>query len=281
MAAPEHVSTRFGEIAYRDRGTGPDALFVHGVTLNGALWDNLVDRVHGERRCLAVDLLAHGATVAPADQDLSFAANAAMLEAFCQALGLGRVDVVANDSGGGIAQIFAARHPGRIRTLTLTNCDTHDNWPPPAFQPVVDAVAAGGLAEFGRAVLADPGVGRAALAGGYEDPERLSDEAVLGYFEPLVRTPRAIAAVERWFAAMDCADTVAVEALLRRLDAPTLIVWGLADDFFDVTWAHWLHDTIPGARPVVELDGAKLFFPDERPDELAEILARFWASTAA
>jgi len=45
------------------------------------------------------------------------------------------VDLVANDSGGGVAQIFAARFPQRLRTLTLTNCGTHDNWPPPGFQP--------------------------------------------------------------------------------------------------------------------------------------------------
>ena len=53
--------------------------------------------------------------------------------------------VLGNDSGGGIAQIFAALTPDRVRTLTLTNCDTHDNWPPEAFKPFVDMVAGGGL----------------------------------------------------------------------------------------------------------------------------------------
>ena len=48
-------------------------------------------------------------------------------------IGIDQVDLVANDSGGAMAQIFAARHPERIRTMTLTNCDVHDGWPPPAF----------------------------------------------------------------------------------------------------------------------------------------------------
>jgi pimeloyl-ACP methyl ester carboxylesterase len=34
----KHARTRFGEIAYTERGEGPAALFVHGVMLNGYLW---------------------------------------------------------------------------------------------------------------------------------------------------------------------------------------------------------------------------------------------------
>jgi len=53
-------------------------------------------------------------------------------------------------------------------------------------------------------------------------------------------------------------------------------VWGTGDRFFRVTWAHWLRDTIPGATEVVELDGARLFFPDERAAELTSALRRHW-----
>jgi len=86
------------------------------------------------RRCIAVDLLAHGDTEIAPDQDVSVTANANMLREFLDALTIERVDLVGNDSGGGIAQIFAALHPQRVRSLTLTNCDAHDNWPPEAFK---------------------------------------------------------------------------------------------------------------------------------------------------
>jgi len=43
-----------------------------------------------------------------------------------------------------------------------------------------------------------------------------------------------------------------------------------------VKWAYWLRDTIPGAREVVELEGAKLFLPWERSVELAAALRHFW-----
>lgn len=79
----KHAHTPFGEIAYTDRGKGPPALFVHGVFLNGYLWRHVVDRVADLRRTITVDLMAHGATKISADQDVSFAAQAEMLEALC------------------------------------------------------------------------------------------------------------------------------------------------------------------------------------------------------
>jgi pimeloyl-ACP methyl ester carboxylesterase len=55
-----------------------------------------------------------------------------------------------------------------------------------------------------------------------------------------------------------------------------LIVWGTGDMFFDRTWAYWLRDTIPGASEVIEIEGGRLFFPDERATELAVALRRHW-----
>jgi pimeloyl-ACP methyl ester carboxylesterase len=275
MSDRRSIETPSGRIAFVERGEGPVALFVHGVFLNADLWDGVIDGLSDLRRCIAPDILCHGHTQERADADVSFAGQARALVQLLDALDVGKVDLVANDSGGAIAQILAARHPDRIRTLALTNCDVHDGWPPPAFVPTVQAVLSAGF----RAVaepLADPAVARAALGVGFEHPERLSDDTLRGFLAPLLASDERVRNVERFFAAMDCAQTVEVEPLLRRLDAPTLVVWGTGDHFFDVEWAHWLCRTIPGARPLVELPGAKLFFPHERPARLAVELRRFW-----
>src|SRR5579864_658241 len=115
------AATRSGEISYTDTGTGPVALFVHGIGTNAYLWRNVIEAVAPRRRCIALDLPLHGQTPAAAGQDLSLAALASVVEDFCDALGLGGFDLVANDTGGAIAQIFAARNPQRLATLTLTN----------------------------------------------------------------------------------------------------------------------------------------------------------------
>jgi len=271
-----HVTTPFGDIAYEERGQGPAALFVHGVFLNGHLWRRVVDRVADRRRCFAVDLLGHGATRTPVEADVSFTAQAEMLDAFCARLGLDQVDVIANDSGTAIAQIFAANHPARIRTLTLTNGDVHTNFPPDAVRPLIDATAQGLLPGIGQRMLADVEDARAQFAIGYEHPEELTEDTARTYLEPLFASPEATRHLERFILAIDCRHTVAIESQLRRLHASTLVVWGTGDVFFDVAWAHWLRDTIPGVRTVVELDGAKLFFPEERPDALAAALRAHW-----
>src|SRR5260370_6751929 len=129
------VQTASGHISYKEQGAGPVALFVHGVLLNGHLWRNQLAHLSDIRRCIAVDLLAHGDTEIAPDQDVSVTANANMLREFLDALNIEQVDLVGNDSGGGIAQLFTALHPQRVRSLSLTNCDSRANRAPEPFNP--------------------------------------------------------------------------------------------------------------------------------------------------
>ena len=276
------VQTASGRISYLEQGTGPVALFVHGVLLNGHLWRHQLAGVSDIRRAIAVDLLAHGDTEIAPDQDVSVTANARMLAEFLDALKIDRVDLVGNDSGGGIAQIFAALYPERVRTLTLTDCDAHDNWPPEAFKPFLEMAAGGGLRGTLDALLADKSVYRSpqALGPAYEHPERLADESIEAYLRPLVRTEQRTRDLQRFLAAFDNRHTVAVEGRLKSLTAPTLIVWGTDDVYFDVKWSRWLAGTIPGARRV-EFEGARLFFPEERWQEFNKQLRAHWVTVEA
>ena len=274
------VATPLGSISYTEQGAGPVALFVHGVLLNAHLWRHQLAHLSDIRRCIAVDLLAHGDTEVAPDQDVSVTANARMLAAFLDALDIARVDLVGNDSGGGIAQILAALHPERLHSLTLTNCDTHDNWPPEAFMPFLRMAAAGGLRGALEGMLADKSVYRSpqALGPAYEHPERLSDESIEIYLRPFLRSEQRTRDLQRFLAAFDNAQTVNLEGRLRMLQVPTLIVWGTGDIYFDVKWSRWLADAIPGTRRRVELAGGRIFFPEERWNEFNQELRAHWLS---
>jgi pimeloyl-ACP methyl ester carboxylesterase len=280
MYTKQHIDTPSGRINYVAAGQGPVALFVHGVLLNNHLWRHQLAALSDVRRCIAVDLLAHGDTEIESTQDVSVTANATMLREFLDALGIDQVDLVGNDSGGGIAQIFAALNPTRVRTLSLTDCDAHDNWPPVAFKPFLDMAAAGGLRGTLDAMLADKNVYRSpqALGPAYEHPEAVSDATIETYVRPLVRSSQRTRDFQRFLAAFDCKHTLAVEPALRKLRAPTLIVWGTDDIYFDVQWSRWLAETIPGTRKRVELSGARIFFPEERATELNRELREHWLS---
>jgi pimeloyl-ACP methyl ester carboxylesterase len=278
FAARRQVDTPSGRIGYVEQGSGPVALFVHGVLLNGYLWRHQLAQLGDLRRCIAVDLMAHGNTEISAAQDVSVTANAHMLAQFLDALKIDQVDLVGNDSGGGICQIFAALYPARIRSLVLTNCDVHDNWPPEAFKGFVDMVAAGGLAGTLEAMLANKSVYRSpqALGLAYERPAEVSDDTIETYLRPHLHSPQRLHDLERFVGAFDCRHTVAIEAALKLLRAPTLIVWGTDDAFFDLKWSHWLEDTIAGSRSRMEIQGGRIFFPEERAREFNTAVRAHW-----
>ena len=267
-----------GRISYLEQGKGPVALFVHGVLLNGYLWRHQLADLSDMRRCIAVDLLAHGDTEISPDQDVSVTANAMMLKQFLDALNIDQVDLVGNDSGAGIAQIFAALYPERVRSLTLTDGDTHDNWPPEAFKPFLTMAADGSLRGTLNSMLADKNVYRSsqALGPAYEHPEQVSDDTIEKYLCPLVASARRTRDLQRFLAAFDNKQTLAIEPQLKTLKAPTLIVWGTDDVYFDLKWSHWLADNIPGARRRVEFKNARIFFPEERWQEFDKELRAHW-----
>lgn len=276
------VETPLGRIGYAEFGSGPAALFIHGVFMNGLLWRNLIRGLAESRRCIAIDLPAHGNTPSDESWDLTLPGLVDAVEALRQALNLGSVDMVANDTGGAVAQVYAAKYSNRIRTLTLTNTDTHENFPPEAFKAGVELATQGKLAPLMRSMVADLAIARsdAGLGLGYEHPELLSDDVVLGFLGPLVEDDARARELERFVTASDASMLLAVEDELRHLEVPTLIAWGTADVFFEIHWAHRLYDTIAGAQELVEIPGGKLFFVDERADELRPHVVRHWESVS-
>jgi pimeloyl-ACP methyl ester carboxylesterase len=285
LALRTTVATPHGEIAYVDVGEGPAAVFVHGLFVSGFLWARqVVDALRAERRCVIYNLPGHGGSTVPGDQALDLAANAEILEGFCAALGLDEIDLVANDTGGAIAQALAVRRPGLLRTLTLTNCEARDVLPSDA--PVARLVSTlaeqGQLAPALKAAYDDrEAARRGPLADPYEHPDAISDDDLRGIMEPHQASVEAARVIERFMLGLDAAQLTALEPGLRELRVPTLAVWGTGDDVFPLELAHWLRDTIPGCEDVVEIPGGKLFWPIERGAELVEPLRRHWAAAVA
>ena len=114
------------------------------------------------------------------------------------------------------------------------------------------------------------------LHGTYQYPDRVPRDAWRDYLTGTAGTIERARECERLIASLDAADIEAVGGQLRTLRVPTLLVWGTADPTFAVKWAYHLRDLIPGAREVIEIDGAKLFFPEEQPEDLVPHLRRLW-----
>jgi pimeloyl-ACP methyl ester carboxylesterase len=279
-AARRFADSGFGRIAYVERGEGEAALFVHGFPLNGFQWRGALERLAAHRRCIAPDLMGLGYTEVAEGQSVTPDAQAVMLVALLDRLRIAAVDLVANDSGGAVAQLLVARHPARVRTLLLTNCDTEIDSPPPALLPVIE------LAKAGRYVgswlvpwLADKALARSASGIGgmcYADPAHPTDEAIDCYLAPLVSPPRKQALANAYAVALERNPLQGIGAALRRCEVPTRIVWGAADTIFSAASPDHLDRAFARSRGVRRLAGRKLFFPEELPDVISEEARRLW-----
>jgi pimeloyl-ACP methyl ester carboxylesterase len=271
------VDTPHGRIAYVERGRGPAALLIHGALLSGYQWRHQLSGLSDIRRMIALDTLGMGHTQVRPGQSLALKDQAVMFRAFLDALDIAEVDLVGNDSGGGAAQIFAARNPERVRTLTLTNCevDDHDDGNP-AFIRFRDSVASGSLVKALQAASSRPEIGRKAFAAAYQHPEAVSDDTIRTYTTPLVASPERVELLTRYVASINKRDLIEIRAELAGLPAPTLVLWGNADGFFPMAMAHWLRDHLARVTEVVELDGARVFWPEERPEFLNRKLREHW-----
>jgi pimeloyl-ACP methyl ester carboxylesterase len=266
-----------GRIAYVERGAGRAALFLHGAPLNGFQWRGALDRLASVRRCIAPDFMGLGYSEVPERQSVAPAAQVAMLAALLDALGIGRVDIVASDSGGAVAQLFLVRHPDRVRTLLLTNCDTEPNSPPPLIQPVLDMARAGTLADDTAKWLTDGNLARSTFgAAVYRDPALLTDDIVAYYVAPMVGTPLRRRQYHAFHNALAPNPLAGIEAALGRSTAPVRMVWGTGDTIFPVADAVYLDRLLPRSLGVRRILDGKLFFPEEFPDVIAEEARRLW-----
>ena len=214
--------------------------------------------------------VAEGQGVTPADQ-------VRMLADLLDRLGVNSVDLVANDSGGAVAQLFAVAHPTRVRSLLLTNCDAEIDCPPPALKPVIDLAREGRfVSEWLAPWQADHALARSPQGLGgmtFTHPHNPSDEAIDMYLRPLVDNA---ARTHAYAIGLDSNVLAGVEAALKQGRYPSRILWGTGDDIFSKASPDYLAGVFGDSRGVRRIDGAKLFWPEEFPDLVAEEARRLW-----
>ena len=274
------AQTKFGRIAYMDRGSGPVVLFLHGFPLSSFQWRGSIDRLSTNRRCLAPDSMGLGYTEVAAGQSVTPAAQADMIAAFLDKLSVDNVDLIANDSGGAVAQLFVTRYPRKVRSLLLTNCDVENDSPPAALKPVLDMARAGVYPDLWlEPWLNHKDVARSAYGLGglcYSKPENLTDAAIEQYLAPLVASPERKALVNQYTLGLYPNPLAGIASSLKKCTVPTRVVWGMSDMIFSTRSPDYLAGLFPNFVGIRRIPEAKLFFPEEYPDIIAEEARLLW-----
>ncbi len=272
----KEIDLPVGRIRYREAGAGRAVVFVHGYLVDGRLWDGVLDRLSDRFRCLAPDwpLGAHQIAMRPG-ADLSPPGIAATISAFLEALDLDDVTVVGNDSGGAMSQVLVTRHPERVGRLVLTNCDTHENFPPGIFKAMPPLAKLPG----GMAVLSAPFRSAAVSRRAFRPFARttIPAELVASWMAPSLGDGAIREDLKKVTIGLDKRYTLAAAEKLRGSRLPILLAWAPGDRYFPLSYAERLASEAGNAR-IVQIPEAKTFVPLDQPQRLAEEIAVFAGS---
>ncbi len=263
------VPSRVGPVRVRQTGRGgPAVLLVHGLLLDGRLWDGVVDALPEDVRVVVPDLPLGAHRQAVPDRSVLTPEHAAgALLDVLDGIDAPTAVLVGNDTGGALVQLAAAAAPERVAGLVLAGCDAFEHFPPPLLRPLPRLI---GLPGVGRALLRTLGVPRL-LA----DPGLLNVFTARGFGRPLVadllrpaRTdPGVRADLVRFVAAVRPGPLLDAVPALQGLDVPAAVVWGRRDRVFPPRDADRLARVL--GTQVDWLDDALTFVPWDRPDAVA------------
>jgi pimeloyl-ACP methyl ester carboxylesterase len=266
-----------GPIAFREVGQGPPVVFVHGLLVDGRLWNGVADQLSSRCRCIVPDwpMGSHRLAMRP-DADLTPPGTAGTVADFIAALGLDDVTLVGNDTGGAITQILVTSRPERIGRLVLTNCDSYEHFPPGVFK----AMPAIAKLPGGMAAMAAPfrigALRRATFAQFVKKPfdPRLPD----AWLEPSLHDRDVMRDLRKFTAGVNKRYTLEAAKRFGQLEMPVLLVWGTDDGFFKLSHAERLAAAIPNSR-IETIPDAKTFVPLDQPAAVADAIAGFAAPT--
>lgn len=223
------VLSRFPNVAgltlhSRVLGEGPPVLLLHGWPMSSFLWRNVMPGIAAAgRTAIALDLPGFGQSDKPLDVDYGFAFYERVLDGFVATLDAPEIGLVLHDLGGPVGLHWATLHPERVERLAILNTLVYrkTTWSVEAFLCTVDLPLL-------RWLWSSPLALRVMLHVGIHDWRRLTPEFLEATLAPF-RDRNSRRAMARPWAALDHTGFARLAADLRRLDCPTLLVYGERD----------------------------------------------------
>lgn len=274
------IELKAGTVRYRDSGSGPPIVFVHGLLVDGTLWRKVVPQLESRFRCLVPDLPlgSHPYAMRP-DADLTPPGLARMIGEFLDELDLRNVTLVANDTGGALTQILLAsgEQNARIARVVLTPCDSFDNFFPPMFRPLQWLARVPGAVNGVIQTLRAPTLRRLPLAYGWLTKRRVPNDVTAAWVRPC-QTDRGVRRdTAKVLVGVNSRYTNEAAKKLPGFEKPVLLAWAPEDKFFPFSDASRLAELFPDAR-IEEVPDSYTFVSEDQPELLARLIGDFAAA---
>ena len=255
-------------IVYLEGGSGAPLVLVHGFGADKDNFTRVARYLTPHYRVIVPDLVGFGESSHRSDVDYHYAAQAERLHAFTQALGLARFDLGGNSMGGGISMSLAAQHPQEVASLWLIDCAGIAEAPPSELAKIITTTDTNPL------IITKESDFPAFLNFVMSDPPYIPGSVM----NTLARERMANQPLERQVFLQIATDSV--DAAVKGLPTPTLIVWGADDRALSVGTVPVLKTLLPNAQSVVmpHVGHAPMI---ERPQQSADDYLRFREQLAA
>ena len=195
---------------------------------------------------------------------------------FIEALDLDDVTIVANDTGGAVAQWLVGHHPERIGRLVLTSCDAFEKFPPTPQRYLKPAARVPGALWLVARAVQFRAVQRTPTAYGWTTKAPIDVAIMRSYTEPAWRNAGVRRDLGRLLRAVDTRYTYEAADSLRGFDKPALVLWADGDKLFPREHGRRLAELLPQGRFDTIAD-SRTFIPEEQPERLAAMVSEFLA----
>lgn len=209
-------------VHYRQEGTGPDLLLIHGTASSLHTWDGWVNALKNDFRITRMDLPAFGLTGARPDRDYSIGAYVEFIDHFIEKLGIDTLSIAGNSLGGGISWNYTLQHPEKIKKLILLDASAFA----PNKIPFVFTLARNDLTASILKSVTPRSFIEKNIKEVYFDDEKITDDLIDRYHELTLSTGNRQAFVDR--ARLDFNYEV---NRIKEITTPTLIMWGKYDEW--------------------------------------------------
>jgi pimeloyl-ACP methyl ester carboxylesterase len=241
VSPADYVDAAGTRLRIRDTGRrdAPVVIMLHGFGSSLETWDEWAVLLSDKFRVIRYDLPGFGLTGPDPTGDYTDARGVAVLAALMDRLGIAKAAIIGNSMGGKLAWSFAAQHPDRVTKLVLVS---PDGFASPGFEY-------GKKPDIGFTVRLLPyalptAMLRASLVPAYADKTLLTEDLVARYADMMLAPGVRAAIVARMQQYMPQDP----DADLRRIQAPTLLVWGGRDGMIPFTNAQDYLRAIPNSR---------------------------------
>lgn len=257
-------------IAYTDSGSGQPIVFVHGFASFSFTWFKLIENLPQKYRFVTLDLKGFGYSEKICDDNLSPFDQSIILKEFISTLGLTDIILVGHSMGGEISilSLFDEEFRKKVSALILIDSAGLFEKLPGFVEEISDFTPNNPVLK----ILNDRDLALYVLFQIFYDKDKITEE-ILTEYSKLLKLKNYRKCLISAAKHIGIANEKFFREKIRRIQIPSLVIWGEKDEVINVKDAHILKD---------DLKAELVIFPDcghspqeEMPTETTEVVSRF------